>query len=126
MQTLFGACVSILMFAQLINYSFTKLSVFLNREETNHQMFTEIDSLDGSRAFTRDATNFNFAIGVYQNSFGSFRGNIEEFLDVNVTLISSSGSQVGKDKVLGMHRCTQNDLKFFNAPLNEKKRAKMA
>ena len=108
--------VSICLLIPLLNYSAYKLQVLLKREDTNHFSVTELDSLDQSRAFDQNVTGFNFAIGVFPKFFGSFQGNIEDFLDIRFILQSGRANRVDESRRLGMHRCNPDDVKLFNTP----------
>ena len=109
------------MIAQLVNYSVIKFKVFLNKEDTTHFMVTELDGIDETKTFTQNITNLNFAIGVYPKKFGPFKGNIEDFIDVNLQIIKGRKNLVDEDKTLGLHRCNEEDYVHFNTPLHEEK-----
>ena len=61
-------------------------------------------------------TNFNFAVGVYPKSFGIFRDNIEDYLDITVMMNAGRANHVDENKTLGIHRCREDEVKNFNKP----------
>ena len=77
-----------------MNYSLIKLWVFIDKEDTSHFKVTEIDGLDEDTAFTQNITNLNFAVGVFPKTFGFFKGDIEDYLDVSLVLKSGRSNTV--------------------------------
>ena len=105
------------MFIQLANYSIIKFKVLKNKEDTSYSTVTQVNGLDPEKLITYEMTKFNFAVGVYQRHFGFFRGNIEDYLDITVTMYAGRANRVDESKTLGIHRCREDEVKNFNKPL---------
>ena len=113
-RTIFGTFISILMFIQLANYSIIKFKVLKNKEDTSYSTVTELNALDQEKLITYEMTKFNFAVGVYQRHFAPFGDNIEDYLDITVSMIAGMGNEVDESKTLGVHRCREDEVKNFN------------
>ena len=113
-KTVFGTFISILMFIQLANYSVIKFKVLKNKEDTSYSTVTELNALDQEKLITYEMTKFNFAVGVYQRHFAPFGDNIEDYLDITVSMIAGMGNEVDESKTLGVHRCREDEVKNFN------------
>ena len=107
------------MFIQLANYSVIKFKVLKNKEDTSYSTVTELNGLDPEKLITYEMTNFNFAVGVYAKRFGLFGDNIEDYLDITVNMKAGRANEVDENKILGLHRCIEDEVKNFNKPLNQ-------
>ena len=115
-KTIFGTFISILMFIQLANYSIIKFKVLKNKEDTSYSTVTELNALDQEKLITYEMTKFNFVVGVYQRHFAPFGDNIEDYLDITVSMMAGMGNEVDESKTLGVHRCREDEVKNFNGP----------
>ena len=118
-RTFFGTIVSIFLFALLIDYSYFKFNVLREREDTKYSMNTELNGLDINKQFTYEKTNLFFAVGVYPKSFGFFRGDIEDYLDIVAIVSPGRVNEIDQVANLTMRRCNEDDLKLFNKPIRE-------
>ena len=75
-RSMTGGLASILLLTIMIAYSLSRLIVLVNHEDTKIAIWHYDEYLDDTFIFDHKEHNYNFAFGIFDNSFNSNRRNV--------------------------------------------------